>query len=316
MGPTDAMLWRAVLASTDLRGLFLVGGASRVPLVATLLHRRLGVAPTVLDQPEIVVAEEALAAAAPPPAMVPPATDLTPTPYLPATPLSATPYLPATPLAPTASPPATPLVPTPSPPATPVASTPYLPATPLAPTASPPRTYTEGFRVDVATRSSRVDAQTWGILAVTALVVVGFVAIMNSVLPRALGDGARVGADVAAVLAAIGIGLAAARYTCAPVEHIGVGIDVTDRGITVQHGDTEIAVGWDDVASVKLLGGDRLAVQIWSGEVAGQAFDAPGVELRDGELEAGPLSSDVLGELAATLSHHGGERFLGVGARA
>ncbi|EXG80642.1 Hsp70 family protein [Cryptosporangium arvum] len=41
-------------------GLFLVGGSTRVPLVATLLHRRLGIVPTVLDHPEIVVAEGAL----------------------------------------------------------------------------------------------------------------------------------------------------------------------------------------------------------------------------------------------------------------
>ncbi|WP_204007830.1 Hsp70 family protein [Virgisporangium aurantiacum] len=35
----------------------LVGGASRTPLAATLLHRAFGVAPTVLDMPELVVAE-------------------------------------------------------------------------------------------------------------------------------------------------------------------------------------------------------------------------------------------------------------------
>ncbi|GAA4924406.1 Hsp70 family protein [Stackebrandtia albiflava] len=40
----------------DLAGLFLVGGASRMPLVATLLHRATGIAPTAIDQPETVVA--------------------------------------------------------------------------------------------------------------------------------------------------------------------------------------------------------------------------------------------------------------------
>lgn len=44
----------------DLAGIFLVGGASRMPLVATLLHRRLGVAPIVVDQLEQVVAHGAL----------------------------------------------------------------------------------------------------------------------------------------------------------------------------------------------------------------------------------------------------------------
>ncbi|MGX7672664.1 Hsp70 family protein [Plantactinospora sp. DSM 117369] len=43
-----------------IAGLFLVGGASRVPLVATRLHRRLGIVPTVVEQPELVVAQGAL----------------------------------------------------------------------------------------------------------------------------------------------------------------------------------------------------------------------------------------------------------------
>ena len=40
----------------------LVGGSSRIPLVGTLLHQRLGIAPTILDQPELVVAEGSLRA--------------------------------------------------------------------------------------------------------------------------------------------------------------------------------------------------------------------------------------------------------------
>jgi molecular chaperone HscA len=57
-----------------LAGLFLVGGSSRVPLVARMLHAGLGVAPTVLEQPEMAVAEGAVrplgAAPAPAPARV------------------------------------------------------------------------------------------------------------------------------------------------------------------------------------------------------------------------------------------------------
>lgn len=49
------------LRPDQLAGLFLVGGSSRVPLVARLLHAELGVAPTVLEQPELPVAEGALA---------------------------------------------------------------------------------------------------------------------------------------------------------------------------------------------------------------------------------------------------------------
>ena len=45
-----------------LAGVFLVGGASRIPLVATLLHRELGEAPVVIEQPELVVAEGSILA--------------------------------------------------------------------------------------------------------------------------------------------------------------------------------------------------------------------------------------------------------------
>ncbi|MGH8881578.1 MAG: Hsp70 family protein, partial [Stackebrandtia sp.] len=38
-----------------LSGVFLVGGASRMPLVASMLHQALGTAPIVLEQPELVV---------------------------------------------------------------------------------------------------------------------------------------------------------------------------------------------------------------------------------------------------------------------
>ncbi len=44
----------------ELAAVFLVGGASRIPLVATLLHRAFGVAPSVVGQPELVVAEGCL----------------------------------------------------------------------------------------------------------------------------------------------------------------------------------------------------------------------------------------------------------------
>ncbi|GLI02447.1 Hsp70 family protein [Phytohabitans aurantiacus] len=47
-----------------LSALYLVGGASRMPLVAQLLQRSLGIAPVVLEQPELVVAEGAALAAA------------------------------------------------------------------------------------------------------------------------------------------------------------------------------------------------------------------------------------------------------------
>ncbi|MFY1703881.1 Hsp70 family protein [Micromonospora sp. WMMA1923] len=57
---TREVIEAAGLAPAELAGLFLVGGSSRVPLVARLLHAELGVAPTVLEQPELPVAEGAL----------------------------------------------------------------------------------------------------------------------------------------------------------------------------------------------------------------------------------------------------------------
>jgi N-acetylneuraminic acid mutarotase len=48
------------LAPDQLAGIMLVGGSSRVPLVARMLHRSLGVVPTVLEQPELPVAEGAV----------------------------------------------------------------------------------------------------------------------------------------------------------------------------------------------------------------------------------------------------------------
>lgn len=63
---TSALLRDRGIAPADLGGVFLVGGSSRIPLVATLLHRALGVAPTVIAHPELVVAEgTAVAAPAP-----------------------------------------------------------------------------------------------------------------------------------------------------------------------------------------------------------------------------------------------------------
>jgi hypothetical protein len=75
----------------ELACVFLVGGASRLPLAATLLHTAFGVAPTVIEQPEVVVAEGSLHAS---PEMWrrDPALDATPAPFwtgsVPAAPVS------------------------------------------------------------------------------------------------------------------------------------------------------------------------------------------------------------------------------------
>jgi hypothetical protein len=57
---TLATLRGASVPRERVAGVFLVGGSSRVPLAASLLHRALNIAPTVIEQPELVVAEGAL----------------------------------------------------------------------------------------------------------------------------------------------------------------------------------------------------------------------------------------------------------------
>ncbi|WP_372669865.1 Hsp70 family protein [Amycolatopsis kentuckyensis] len=51
-----ATIRRAGLSPAQLAGVYLVGGPSRMPLLATLLARQLGVTPTTQDQPETAVA--------------------------------------------------------------------------------------------------------------------------------------------------------------------------------------------------------------------------------------------------------------------
>ncbi|GGM89498.1 Hsp70 family protein [Dactylosporangium sucinum] len=131
-----AALTRRVLQSAgvppeDVAGVFLVGGSSRIPLVATLLHRSLRIAPTIIDQPELVVAEGSLhAATAPSPSPAPP----TPPAVAPPPPVTAP--LPASP-----PPVAAAAVAPPSVVPSPVAQPPLQPLWPqdTQPTAPPPR---------------------------------------------------------------------------------------------------------------------------------------------------------------------------------
>jgi type VII secretion-associated protein (TIGR03931 family) len=57
---TAATIRESGLSPGQLTGIFLVGGSSRIPMVARLVHERIGIMPTTLDQPETVVARGAL----------------------------------------------------------------------------------------------------------------------------------------------------------------------------------------------------------------------------------------------------------------
>ncbi len=59
-------LKEAGITAADLAGIFLVGGSSRIPLAAHMIHTELGLPPTILEQPETVVVEGALCIGAPP----------------------------------------------------------------------------------------------------------------------------------------------------------------------------------------------------------------------------------------------------------
>ncbi|MFI5909636.1 Hsp70 family protein [Dactylosporangium sp. NPDC051541] len=138
---TRRVLQRSAITPAQLDAIVLVGGSSRLPLVASRLHARFGLAPVVPEQPELPVAFGALLLTAPtapapagPPSR-PPAADPT-SGYMTAAPASG--YLPA-------AAPALPVsaVPAPGPvSAPPVAAPPAAVAAPPAvapPAAEPPR---------------------------------------------------------------------------------------------------------------------------------------------------------------------------------
>ncbi|MGI5175666.1 Hsp70 family protein [Dactylosporangium sp. CA-152071] len=112
---TAAAIRAAQVDASRIAGVFLVGGSSRIPLAATLLHRTLGIAPTIIEQPELVVAggslvatatSQALPAAPVPPAVVSASVPVSP-PSMPAAPVSpvAAPVSPvAAPVSPVAAP--------------------------------------------------------------------------------------------------------------------------------------------------------------------------------------------------------------------
>src|SRR5439155_23742563 len=59
---TASTVARTGLRQEQVAGVFLVGGSSRIPLVGTLLHQRLGIAPTLIEAPELVVSLGSIAA--------------------------------------------------------------------------------------------------------------------------------------------------------------------------------------------------------------------------------------------------------------
>ncbi|GIG87624.1 hsp70 family protein [Plantactinospora endophytica] len=130
---TRRTLDRAGVDARHLTGLLLVGGSSRLPLVASRLHARLGIAPTVPEQPELPVAYGAIHHTGPDTATRHPATPTSGPPHPPVS-------FPPTPGAASApTPPLPPPGPTGGQPPHPPAGPPRPTTPPPAPPASPRR---------------------------------------------------------------------------------------------------------------------------------------------------------------------------------
>ncbi|MEV4518030.1 Hsp70 family protein [Dactylosporangium sp. NPDC049525] len=137
---TIATLRAAGVSREAIGGVLLVGGSSRIPLVATLLHRTLRLAPTVMEQPELVVAHGSLFLVDQQDRLEPPP------PPAPVVATPSTPVVAAPPAVPSATPPAVPSavtsrpLPTPASEALATAQTVPPPATPAEPAPVVPMT--------------------------------------------------------------------------------------------------------------------------------------------------------------------------------
>ncbi|MDA1362853.1 Hsp70 family protein [Glycomyces luteolus] len=175
---------RAGVAPAELAALLLVGGSSRMPLVATRLHARLGVAPAVPEQPELPVAFGALRFAVTdrgdPAGSTPPRTPPAGEPGV----LNYAPY---------------PVVGVPSPPPTPVGGHPS-PAPPPTPAGTlPPRadfTPQAPLHLNLRDRPSpppQIRRFLMGVVASTLVIVIGIVFALTRVEWPDFSDGLQVG---------------------------------------------------------------------------------------------------------------------------
>jgi molecular chaperone HscA len=137
---TRRVLQRAGVGLSQLAGIFLVGGSSRIPLVSSRLHARFDVAPTVPEQPELPVAYGALISLDGPagPGVAVPAPPMTGAPISPATgvPVSPATGYAAMPMSPPMSPPGS--YP-PSPVSPPISASTSFPPIQTSPPPAPPR---------------------------------------------------------------------------------------------------------------------------------------------------------------------------------
>ncbi|GAA2320688.1 hypothetical protein GCM10009853_093610 [Glycomyces scopariae] len=272
---------RAGVEPAALSALLLVGGSSRMPLVATRLHARLGVAPSVPEQPELPVAFGALkhAAAGLDTAPPPPTTPMAPVGYAPYPVQSPAGSLP--PQQPhTSQPP-----PVSQPPHTSQPSPPYGPSQPTPAGPYPPPVSPHLFRPTVHTGplpGTAPPARRWAALSVASSVVTVIVILIVIAVNRNDFSGLFGDFDGGDLLDGIGdvTGDGAADGTALEV--------VKEQSLTTP-GAAAVAAG-DGVAVVTdVVGGKLLA----------NAYDAAGTTLWTNEYELEPTETflSIVGNL-------------------
>jgi len=166
----------------DIAAVFLVGGSSRMSLTPTLLHQSLGVAPTVIEQPELIVAGGTLCFHLAAPSTAPPMSPVSvprPVSVPPAAPVSPFPMSPVSAPLPVSVPPAAPVSPFPMSPAPPPAGQYQVPApTPIpmsvpAPGGRPPGAWRRAVDSTSAATKVLTAAAVFVIVLATTLFVAG-----------------------------------------------------------------------------------------------------------------------------------------------
>lgn len=260
---------RAGVEPAQLTAVLLVGGSSRMPLVATRLHSRLGVAPSVPEQPELPVAFGAFTHALAGPETAVPSPPVTPVAYAPY-PVGSPQYSPQG-LPPQQSPQPTPQPnphfppPQPSPQFAPSQPTPAGPYPPPGAAPYQPKVHT-GPLPTGGPQPKRWIGLSVASSIVTVIVILIVIAVNNSNLGGIFED--VTGGDLLEGLGdAVGDGATE-----------GTGLDLV----------YEQTLAGTGAASVAAADGKAVIAEVVDGKTAVSAFDAAGTELWKQEYELEP----------------------------
>ncbi|WP_112133775.1 Hsp70 family protein [Glycomyces dulcitolivorans] len=257
---------RAGVDPAQLSALLLVGGSSRMPLVATRLHSRLGIAPSVPEQPELPVAFGALqhATTAPEITTPPATTPVTQVGYAPYPVPSPAGSLPPQPVTSQPRPQFGPSQPTPAGPYPPPAGTPH--SLPFRPTIHTGPLPTAG--------SIQKQARRWVAASITSSVVMAVVIILVIAMSR--GDVPGLFEDLTSGDLLDGItGDAATDGTALEVVH--------EQSLT-SAGAAAVAVG----------GGIAVVTDVVGGKLLANAYDSAGTALWTNEYELEPAETFLM----------------------